>query len=174
MIRSRFGKKVLIWGTVTLVGVVALLVVMNYVWASLYPGPDQPIPFSHRLHVKTKGLQCFFCHNSAPRSNDAGMPPVDKCLLCHNVVASRFPPIRRIIAYKKQNQPIPWVKVNGVPEHVQFSHQAHLTQRIDCGHCHGNIRNMDRVRVAHKFDMNFCVTCHWKNGASTYCFTCHY
>ena len=174
MIRSRFTKKVLFWGAVALVGAVVLLLVVNYVWAALYPGPAQPIPFSHRLHVKTKGLQCLFCHNTALKSSSPGMPSVDKCLLCHNVIASQFPPIKRIKTYKKENTPIPWAKVNVVPEHVQFSHQAHLTRGIDCSRCHGNIREMDRVRVVHKFDMNFCVTCHWKSGASVSCMQCHY
>lgn len=174
MTQRRYVKILLVWGTVALAGVVLLLLVMSYVWGFYNPGPAQPIPFSHRLHVKTKGLQCFFCHNTALKSNNPGMPSTDKCLLCHNVVASQFPPIRQIKRYKERNQPIEWVKVNVVPEHVQFSHQAHLAQGVDCGRCHGNIRDMDRIRVANKFDMNFCVSCHWDNGASVSCMHCHY
>ena len=67
-----------------------------------------------------------------------------------------------------------------LPDFVHFSHQAHLTnttkwgKRFDCGDCHGNVKAMDRIRVVNKFDMKFCVDCHWKNGFSGYCYTCHY
>lgn len=154
-----------------LIAIIAAAVFARYMPQS---APAQPIPFSHRIHVQTKQLQCFFCHTSATRSSNAGIPPLQKCLLCHNVIASNFWPIRQVRAYGNANKPIPWVRVNKLPQHVRFSHQPHMTNRIDCSQCHGNVAAMDRVQGVHKFDMNFCVTCHWRNNLSTACFYCHY
>lgn len=136
-------------------------------------GPAQPIPFSHRIHVQTKELNCFFCHQFATRSSNAGMPPVNRCLLCHTVIASSFPPIAKIRWYYRRNEPIPWVRVGKVPDFVFFQHQPHLAMGFDCSRCHGNVRAMDRIKLVNKFDMNFCVTCHKQNGASVDCYMCH-
>jgi hypothetical protein len=141
---------------------------------SLNPGPEQPIPFSHRIHVSTKNLNCFFCHPNAANSSQPGMPPVEKCLLCHNVIAPKFTPISKIHDYNNKGRGIPWKRVNQVPDFVHFSHQPHLARGFDCSLCHGNVKEMDRISQAHVFNMDFCVTCHKANNASVSCVTCHY
>jgi hypothetical protein len=143
-------------------------------------GPPQPVPFSHRVHAGTKQLSCFFCHNSALSSGNAGLPPVEKCVLCHKVIASQWRPLRDVLSSYDKKKPIRWVRVNRLPDFVHFSHQAHLTnttdwgKRFDCSACHGNIKAMDRVRTVHQFNMKFCVDCHWKNNFSVSCYTCHW
>lgn len=154
-------------------GVVFAILVAVFAMYWPLPAPSQPIPFSHRVH-NTKNLNCFFCHPSATYSSNAGMPPVEKCLLCHNVIAAKFQPIAKIHSYFRKNESIPWVRVNRVPGFVRFSHQIHLARRFDCSECHGNVKEMDRIRQVHKFDMNFCVTCHWRNNGPDSCFACHY
>lgn len=141
---------------------------------SMNPGPEQPIPFSHRIHAGTKDLNCFFCHPNATESANPGMPPVEKCLLCHNVIAVDFPPIKKIRTYYGKKEGIPWQRVNRVPDFVHFSHQIHLARGFDCGRCHGNVKAMDRVYQANVFNMDFCVTCHKNNNGPTTCFVCHY
>lgn len=141
--------------------------------STLMPGPSQPIPFSHRLHAGNKGISCLFCHPDADRSASPGMPQVDKCLLCHNVIIPDFPPIRKLRAYRDRNQGVPWQRVNLVPDFVFFNHQIHLARGKDCGDCHGDVKEMDRITEAHRLDMGFCVNCHKANGASTDCNTCH-
>ncbi|MDO8683399.1 MAG: cytochrome c3 family protein [Armatimonadota bacterium] len=155
---------------------VALLLAMGLglYLQSLRAGPAQPIPFSHNLHVTSKKLNCFFCHPYATESSNAGMPPVEKCLLCHNVIAAQWEPIAKIHKYKRMGKGIPWVRVNKVPDFTHFSHQAHLAREFDCGVCHGNVAEMDRVYQANKFTMGFCVDCHKENNASIDCYTCHY
>lgn len=138
------------------------------------PPPDQPVPFSHHLHVTTKNLNCFFCHSYATKSDHAGLPAVEKCYLCHRVIASKFQPISQVVGFYQRKQPIPWKRVYVLPDFVHFSHQAHLAKPFDCGECHGNVAQMDRVGLAQKIDMNWCITCHWRNKASDNCFTCHY
>lgn len=162
-----------IWGFL-LLGLSVIILTVFFVAPIFDHGPEQPIPFSHRIHVSTKQLNCFFCHNSAAVSSNAGMPSVEKCLLCHSVIATKWQPIAKITKYYQQEKSIPWVRVNRVPDHVRFNHQAHLAKRIDCSKCHGNVKQMDRISEAHRFNMDFCVKCHWKNNAPSTCYTCHY
>jgi len=49
-------------------------------------GPEQPIPFSHQVHVGVKKIQCEFCHPYVGYSNHPGLPPVEKCLYCHKYI----------------------------------------------------------------------------------------
>jgi hypothetical protein len=134
----------------------------------------QPIPFSHRFHVQTKNLSCPFCHTSVRKSAEAGIPPVEKCLLCHNVIAPNYQPISLIHDYWNSRKPVPWRRVNRVPRFTRFSHQPHISRGIDCGRCHGNVKGMDIVYAAQRFDMNFCITCHWRYNAPVTCYRCHY
>lgn len=162
-------------GVILVIFAAGLIVTLAVLWRYLLPpGPGQPVPFSHRLHVSNKKLQCAFCHNSAARSTNAGMPSSEKCLLCHSVIASNFSPIRKLLIYTAKREAVPWKRVSYLPGYVRFSHQAHTNERIDCGYCHGNVAGMDRVEQVHNFDMNFCVTCHWKRHESTSCDRCHY
>ncbi len=165
-----YVKLVLVLVLITLVGVIATGIDL----LGLNRGIEQPIPFSHRIHAETKEINCFFCHPYAPISSNAGIPSVEKCLLCHKVVASQFGPIHSIQEYNLRRQGVPWNCVNKLPEFVRFNHQCHVAGGHDCGKCHGNVKGMDRIRPVHKFDMNFCVTCHRKNGVSVDCNICHY
>jgi hypothetical protein len=147
--------------------------VAKFAVARAYPGPRQPIPFSHRVHAGLKGISCLFCHPDADRGPYPGLPAVDKCRLCHSVIIPEFRPIRSLHAYKQRNQGVPWVRVNVVPDFVFFHHQIHLSRGIDCGKCHGDVKNMDRIYEVNRMSMGFCVDCHRQNRASTDCWTCH-
>jgi hypothetical protein len=76
-----------------------------------YPvGPEQPIPISHRVHADTRQISCLFCHDTADRSADAGMPGTEKCLLCHHIIIHNFPPIRTIHEQMTGTSAVPWVR----------------------------------------------------------------
>ncbi len=47
---------------------------------------EQPISFSHRLHVTDKQIDCYYCHPNGERSLSPGMPAVQLCLGCHNYI----------------------------------------------------------------------------------------
>ena len=153
---------------------VGILLLATGVIGRLNPGPAQPVPFSHHVHATTKQLSCFFCQTYAAKSTNAGMPSVAKCMLCHKVVASNFAPIAKLRGYYDQNQGVPWVRVNQLPDFVHFSHEVHVAKGFDCRECHGNVKEMDRITPAHTFNMDFCVSCHWNNKESTDCILCHY
>src|SRR3954465_4304454 len=53
--------------------------------------PDQPIAFPHPTHVKTLGMNCLYCHYSANKSPDPGMPAVGTCVGCHSVIGPDRP-----------------------------------------------------------------------------------
>jgi len=136
-------------------------------------GAAQPISFSHRLHSGIKAIDCRFCHSYVERSIHPGLPPVAKCLYCHNYIIANHPEIRKEHNYFNTATPTPWVKVFYVPEHVLFNHQRHIRKEIACESCHGQVREMDRLK-GQRFKMGFCVQCHRQKGANLDCWlACH-
>lgn len=137
-------------------------------------GPAQPIPFSHRFHVATKKISCLMCHSTAAYTDRAGVPPMETCMLCHKRIIVTYPWIQQLREHYDKNEPIPWVHVNNrVPGFVFFSHERHLRSGVDCGKCHGDVADMDRVYMKDQFTMGFCVQCHRDNNISHDCLTCH-
>jgi hypothetical protein len=136
-------------------------------------GPEQPIPFSHRLHVGIKQIQCRFCHPYVDRSLHPGIPPVEKCLYCHNYIIAGHPQILKEHRYFKTGSPLPWRKVNYLAEHVLFNHERHIKKEIECRQCHGPVETMDRIKGTY-FRMQFCITCHRQKKANLGCWlACH-
>jgi len=136
-------------------------------------GPEQPIPFSHRVHAGVKNINCRFCHPNVARSVHPGIPPVEKCLFCHRYIIARHPQILKEHRYFNTATAIAWRKVNYLPEHVFFNHQRHIKKDIACEQCHGNVKAMDRL-AGKKFKMGFCLNCHRQKKANIDCWlACH-
>src|ERR687886_62857 len=53
--------------------------------------PEQPIAFPHPTHVQKLGMNCLYCHYSANKSPDPGMPAVGTCVGCHSVIGPDRP-----------------------------------------------------------------------------------
>ena len=53
--------------------------------------PVQPIAFPHPKHVQTLGMNCLYCHFSANKAMDPGLPAVNTCMGCHTVVTAQRP-----------------------------------------------------------------------------------
>ncbi len=152
--------------------------------------PDQPIPFSHKIHAGEVGIDCRFCHSGVEKSMHAGIPDMDTCMKCHQVIASDSPNIQFLRESYKAGTPVRWVKVHDLPDHARFSHRAHIARGFDCAQCHGEVQKMDKVEVVSDFNMGWCVNCHrdqteklglqehkpGKNNTVhlTECGTCHY
>jgi hypothetical protein len=155
-----------------------LLFVILFYFYSVYParsvGPEQPIPFSHRIHAGVKQINCRFCHSSVEISQDAGLPAVEKCFFCHKYVIPDHPEIRKEKSYFDARKPMAWVRVFWTPEFVFFRHEPHVRWAgLDCTNCHGAVKNMDRLRRV-EFQMGFCVTCHRRMNAQLDCWlACH-
>ena len=142
-------------------------------WFTSAPAPTQPIAFSHKIHVSQVGLPCTFCHIYADKSRRAGVPSVQKCMSCHSVIAVDRPEIKKLHRYWNDKEPIPWLKVHNLPEHVYFTHKRHIKAGLECSACHGEIKNVSVVRRVSSLKMGWCVTCHRAKKASIDCLTCH-
>ncbi len=171
------GRRLGVRGYAWIAAIGALFAVMFYFYA-VYParmiGPLQPIPFSHRVHAGVKGIDCRFCHSFVERSENAGLPAVEKCFFCHKYIIPQHPEILREKAYLDSHKPVPWVQAFWVPDFVFFRHQPHVRWAgLDCAECHGDVRSMDRLpRV--DFQMGFCIKCHRKMDAQLDCWLgCH-
>ena len=164
------------WGTVLGVGLLASAGWTLWAYYARGPGgagPGQPIAFSHRVHVTDKGIDCRFCHSFVDRAPYAGLPPVQTCMFCHRSVITQHPEIRKLWGYFERDEPIPWVRVFEVPDHVYFSHRMHLRRNFDCPDCHGDVAHMDRVKEPRVFEMGFCLDCHKPQGGPRDCMVCH-
>jgi hypothetical protein len=137
--------------------------------------PEQPIAFSHKVHVGKVGLQCLFCHETADTAAFAGIPAVEKCMSCHKNVAADRPEIQKLAGYWNRQEPMEWNRVHRirVRQHVYFSHERHVKARVDCVNCHGEVKYMDEIRQVRSLEMGWCVQCHRANKAPADCLTCH-
>ncbi|MBT8340586.1 MAG: cytochrome c3 family protein [Desulfatitalea sp.] len=162
----------LVWVTLSVFLVMGFLF-FYYGLPAAMVGPAQPIPFSHRLHAGHKGIDCRFCHPYVARSIHPGLPPVEKCLYCHNYIIANHPEIRKEHDYFNTKTPTPWVKVYYVPEHVLFNHQRHIKKEIACEACHGDVKRQDRLK-GQRFKMGFCIQCHRERKVNLDCWlACH-
>jgi hypothetical protein len=156
---------------------IVVISVLAVVGAALYPsglGARQPISFSHRVHAGTKEIGCFLCHPGALKTSVAGVPPVETCMLCHSRIIVHYPEIEKVRRRYEQGEPIWWVRVTNLPDLAHFDHSMHVASGVDCGTCHGDVKAMDRIVLAPKFTMGFCIQCHRENNATHDCFACHY
>jgi hypothetical protein len=150
-----------------------LLLVIGAVVLSAYSGasssqgnqPTQPINFPHPRHAGAVadsglGMNCLYCHNSANKSQDVGMPAVSTCMGCHTVAGVQKPEIQKLKKYADAKKPIPWVRIHKVPEYVHFPHVRHVNAGVTCQTCHGQVQKMAQVYQYASLNMGWCVNCH--------------
>lgn len=135
--------------------------------------PVQPLAFSHAVHAGSNAIHCLYCHRSADRLPLAGIPSVMECRACHLYIARESPEIIKLIAFWDRKEPIPWVRVNSLPDHVYFPHMMHIRAGIDCSFCHGRVAGMERVSRTASLKMGWCLGCHREHKASIDCWICH-
>ncbi len=135
--------------------------------------PEQPIPFTHQVHVQKLKMECMYCHSFADRSIVAGLPSVQKCMGCHKFAGLDKPGVQKLQEYWKSQKPIVWNKVHDLPDFVYFSHKRHIKAGIKCSQCHGDVGNMTVATRVSSLGMGWCLNCHIKKGAPRDCWTCH-
>lgn len=132
--------------------------------------PVQPIAYSHEIHAGDLGIDCKYCHNAVTKSKHATIPSVNVCMNCHKTVTDGRTDegtleIAKIHSaagydvdtrtYSGETQPIEWVKVHNLPDHVYFNHSQHVvTGGIDCKQCHGNMKKQTVAKVMSTEDLN--------------------
>src|SRR6478672_11908202 len=147
-----------------LVLVIGAVVLSAYSGASSSQGnqPTQPINFPHPRHAGAVkdgglGLNCLYCHNSANKSQDVGMPAVNTCMGCHTIILAQRPEIPKLAKYSAEKRPIPWVRIHKVPEYVHF---PHVNAGVTCQTCHGQVQKMAQVYQYASLNMGWCINCH--------------
>ncbi|HWL80633.1 MAG TPA: ammonia-forming cytochrome c nitrite reductase subunit c552 [Roseomonas sp.] len=121
---------------------------------------EQPVQFSHAHHVGGLGLDCRYCHDSVENSAFAGLPPTHTCMTCHSQLwtnAEMLAPVRRSLG---EGKPIPWQRVNQVPDYVYFDHSVHVKNGVGCSTCHGPVHTMQQVWQDKPLTMQWCLDCH--------------
>jgi len=148
---------------------VVLCVVVFAVWYWFSPKftdvgyqPEQPVPFSHKLHVGTLGLDCVYCHNTVEEAAHAAIPPAATCMNCHSQInlgerEARIQPIKD--AYEG-GPAVEWVKVHLLPDYTYFDHSVHVAAGVGCESCHGRVDQMEVVYQAEPLSMSWCLDCH--------------
>jgi len=123
-------------------------------------GPDQPIPFSHKLHAGQYKMNCLYCHSAAEKGPHAGIPPMNVCMGCHSVVGLDKENIKKLNKLFSEGKVVEWQRIHRLPDHVYFSHKWHLRAGVDCQACHGDVAAMPLVRQVNKLEMGNCLDCH--------------
>lgn len=158
-------------GFVALAAAVGLLTAYSGASSSQNFAPEQPIAFPHPVHVQTLGMNCLYCHYSANKSPDPGMPAVGTCMGCHTIIGPQrpktdsLPPrtsteIQKLQKYWADRKPIEWVRIHKLPEYVRFPHVRHVSAGVACQSCHGQVQSMTRVYQAASLNMGWCLNCH--------------
>jgi hypothetical protein len=136
---------------------------------------EQPIAFTHKVHLKN-GMQCTDCHKGVAEGPDASIPNVQLCMTCHQVIATDKPEIKKVAAYQKKGEQIPWRRVFWFYQsaHVRFRHGPHIRAGVDCATCHGDMKQETVAVRKAGLDMKFCVDCHRTRKVVTDCTACHF
>jgi hypothetical protein len=122
--------------------------------------PEQPVPYSHKLHAGSMGMDCLYCHTTVNRAAFAAVPPTETCMNCHVRVKEKSPRLEPVRQSYATGQPIPWVKIHQLPDYVYFNHSAHINSGVSCVHCHGRVDQMVEVKQVEPLNMGWCIDCH--------------
>lgn len=152
--------------------------------------PDQPIPFSHKLHAGEYKIDCRYCHAGVEVSRHSSLPSLNICMNCHLTIKTDSPWIKKITDAYMEDKAIAWQKVHLLPDFVKFSHFHHIKAGKECTTCHGPVESMDVVYQHSNLSMGWCVNCHRQSPedgkllkelkskdhqqAPINCSTCHY
>lgn len=122
--------------------------------------PQQPVPFSHKLHAGDMGIDCRYCHNTVEFTNHAAIPPTQTCMNCHTQIQKDSSQIEPLLNSYITGMPMQWQRVHDLPDFVYFSHSAHVNRGVSCVSCHGRIDRMEIVTQLKTLSMGWCLECH--------------
>ncbi len=122
--------------------------------------PEQPVPFSHRLHAGELQVSCFYCHGNVERAAVASVPPTQLCMNCHTLVARDKASLEPVRQSASGGLPLMWVRVHKLPDYAYFPHAPHIRAGVGCSSCHGDVKSMDRIEQVEPLSMSWCLDCH--------------
>lgn len=122
--------------------------------------PEQPIPYSHKLHAGILKIPCMYCHSGVLKARQAGIPAVAICMNCHSVTKTGSPEIQKLTALYNSGAALKWQRIHALPDYVFFDHRPHVSSGILCQTCHGEVQTMDVVYQNMSLRMGNCLGCH--------------
>ncbi len=122
--------------------------------------PQQPVAYSHELHVGKLGLDCRYCHTTVDNAAMAAIPPTQTCMNCHTGIRTDSAALAPVRESWETGKPIEWIKVHDLPEFAYFNHSAHVNKGVGCVTCHGRVDQMEEVYQAKELSMAWCLDCH--------------
>jgi len=143
-------------------------------------GPRQPIFFRHDIHAGQDQIPCLYCHSTVTISSEPGIPAVQTCFGCHQMIGgsteSHKAEIKKVRDAWANKQPPVWTRVHALPGFVRFPHQRHIKilGTESCSTCHGDVSRMPQVYQVATLKMGWCVNCHVQRNVSRDCTLCHY
>ncbi len=138
--------------------------------------PEQPIKFSHKIHAGDNAIECGYCHHSAYKGKNAGIPSVNVCMNCHKGIsegkvdgtteiakiydAAGWDPEQQ--AYTGVEKPIKWIRIHNLPDHAYFNHSQHVVVgKQKCQTCHGEVEEYGYpMKQFAPLTMGWCINCH--------------
>ena len=143
-------------------------------------GPRQPIFFRHDVHAGQDQIPCLYCHSTVTISSEPGIPAVQTCFGCHQIIGGSAEPdkaeIKKVREAWINKQPPVWTRVHALPGFVRFPHQRHIKVlgTESCTTCHGDVSRMPQVYQVSTLTMGWCVNCHVQRNVTRDCTVCHY
>ena len=131
-------------------GFVASLIVGWVIFPQLlYSKKQQPVEFSHALHLEEVGGDCESCHYFREDGTYAGVPKLAQCIDCHEEIMSGTEAEEHFVnEYVLQEREVPWLIYSKQPPCVFFSHAAHVKKGgMECATCHGDIGESEKLPV---------------------------
>ena len=122
--------------------------------------PEQPVPYSHRVHAGDLDIDCRYCHTGVEETAFATIPPTQTCMNCHRSILPDSEKLAPVRASHETGMPIEWVRVHDLPDFVYFNHSAHVRRGVGCVECHGRVDQMEVVWQAEALSMAWCLDCH--------------
>ncbi|MBC8073365.1 MAG: cytochrome c3 family protein [Deltaproteobacteria bacterium] len=122
--------------------------------------PEQPVPYSHKLHAGELGIDCRYCHNTVEQAAHAAIPPAATCMNCHDLVKTESKRLELVRNSDKTGEAIPWVRVHQLPDYAFFNHSSHVAVGVGCATCHGRVDQMVVVEMKNPLSMGWCLDCH--------------
>ncbi|HEU5101561.1 MAG TPA: cytochrome c3 family protein [Roseiflexaceae bacterium] len=145
---------------VAALGVIGLLIYSR----SPYPAfaqnhPDQPVPYSHALHISL-GLNCQYCHTSVTTSASASLPTTQTCMTCHSQIRTDSEALKPVRDSYANGTPIEWNRVHDLGDFAYFNHSIHVSKGVGCSTCHGQVSQMGTAQQVAPLTMGWCLDCH--------------
>ncbi len=136
----------------------------TYYWTPKYTRvgyqPNQPVPFSHKVHTGQLGLDCRYCHSFVETAAHSNIPSAQVCMNCHSQIQKDNPKLAPVREAWETGKPVQWVQIHKTPDYVFFNHSVHINRGVSCVSCHGRVDKMDVVYQAESQTMVWCLDCH--------------